>query len=183
MNYYINIQIKPDAEMRENVLLNTVYTKFHKTLFTLKAKDIAVSFPRYKVILGDVIRIHGSQARLTELQNTNWLGGLIGYCDVSEIQAIPSDVKHRTISRIQSNMTEAKLRRLIKRGSINAEDAKKYRAKMFTQGLDNPYLELESSSNGNKHRRYLQFSGLLDEAILGEFDQFGLSKMATVPWF
>ena len=183
MDHYINIQLKPDAEMRENVLLNKVYTKFHKALSTQKTKDIAVSFPRYKVILGDVIRIHGSQGKLTELQNTHWLGGLMGYCDVSEIQAIPSNAKHRTISRIQSNMTEAKLRRLIKRGSISTDDAKKYRAKMFTQGLDNPYLELESSSNGNKHRRYLQFSELLDEAVAGEFDQFGLSKMATVPWF
>jgi len=54
---------------------------------------------------------------------------------------------------------------------------------MFTQGLDNPYLELESGSNGHKHRRYIQFGELLDAPVKGEFDQFGLSKVATVPWF
>lgn len=183
MDSYLEIKIVPDAEVPIYFIRNKVFTKLHKTLFSLKASNIGVSFPKYKVKLGDVIRLHGSQARLTELQNTSWLGGLIGYCDVSEIQPIPSNVKHRTISRIQSNMTEAKLRRLIKRGSINTGNAKKYRAKMFTQGLDNPYLELESSSNGNKHRRYLQFSELLDEAVTGKFDQFGLSKVATVPWF
>jgi len=183
MNHYINIQIKPDAEMRENVLLNKVYTKLHKPLHSLKTNDIGISFPNYKVKLGDVIRLHGSEASLTELQSSNWLGGLIGYCDISEIQEIPNDVKHRTVSRIQSNMTASKLRRLIKRGSINADEAKQYKAKMFTQGLDNPYLELESSSNGNKHRRYLAFGELLEIAAEGEFDQFGLSKTATIPWF
>ncbi len=183
MNHYINIQIKPDAEMRENLLLNRVYTKLHKALHTLKATDIGISFPNYKVKLGDVIRLHGGEARLTELQATNWLGGLMGYCDVSEIQPIPENVKYRTISRIQSNMTASKLRRLIKRGSIAAEQANQYKAKMFSQGLDNPYLELESSSNGNKHRRYLEFGKLSDTAVVGQFDQFGLSKIATVPWF
>ena len=33
MKHFIEIKIKPDAEMRENVLLNKVYTKFHKRLF------------------------------------------------------------------------------------------------------------------------------------------------------
>ena len=27
-------------------------------------------------------------------------------------------------------------------------------AKMFTKGLDNPYLELENASNGHNRRRY-----------------------------
>lgn len=183
MNYYVNIQIKPDAEMRENVLLNKVYSKFHKALFTLNATDIGISFPDYKVILGNVIRVHANQDRLTELQALNWLGGLSGYCEVSDIQIIPNDAKYRTISRKQANMTESKLRRLIKRGSITAEEAKQYKAKMFTKGLDNPYLELESSSNGNKHRRYIQFSELFDKSVTGEFDHFGLSKTATIPWF
>jgi len=80
-------------------------------------------------------------------------------------------------------MTSAKLRRLIKRGSISAEEAKKYKAKMFTQGLDNAYLELDSSSNCHKHRRYLEFGELISSPVLGGFDQFGLSKIATVPWF
>lgn len=183
MNSYINIQIKPDAEMRENLLINKIYTKLHKALSTLKSTDIGVSFPNYKVKLGDVIRLHGEEGSLSKLQATNWLGGLSGYCDVSELQTIPDKVKYRRVSRKQANMTTSKLRRLIKRGSINAEEANQYKAKMFSQGLDNPYLELESSSNGNKHRRYIQFSELYDSSIQGVFDQFGLSKTATVPWF
>ena len=183
MNFFIDLKIKPDAEMRENLLFNKIYAKLHKALSTMQSNDIGVSFPKYRIKLGDTIRIHGSQDRLNVLQGMAWLGGLSGYCDVSECLPVPNGVKHRVISRKQCNMTEAKLRRLQKRGSITAEASKEYKAKMFTQGLDNPYLELESASNGHKHRRYIQFSELVDDQVKGEFDQFGLSKKATIPWF
>jgi len=183
MNFYIDVQINPDAEMRENVLLNKVYTKFHKALYDMKANDIAVSFPEYKVKLGRVLRIHGTEDRLQALQEKQWLGGLIGYCEVGEIKPVPEQTKFRTVSRKQSNMTESKSRRLIKRGTLSSEEVKGYKAKMFAQGLDNPYLEMESGSNGHLHRRYIQFGELLDESVAGDFDQFGLSKVATVPWF
>lgn len=183
MESYLDIKIVPDAEVPIYFIRNKIYTKLHKALSTLNTTDIGVSFPSYKVKLGSIIRIHATQNRLTELQALNWLGGLSGYCDVSEVQLVPDDVSYRTVSRKQSNMTAAKLRRLIKRGTINAEEANQYKAKMFTKGLDNPYLELESSSNGNKHRRYLEFGEVLEKSVNGEFDQFGLSKTATIPWF
>ncbi len=183
MDHFIDITIKPDAEMRENVLLNKVYTKLHKALFSLKSTDIGISFPKYKVLFGNVMRIHSTVNRLEKLQKMDWLGGLKGYCDIKNIQAVPSGVTYRVISRKQSNMTIAKLRRLIKRESIPTEQEKNYKAKMFTQSLDNPYLELESSSNGNKHRRYIDFGVIQEQPIMGNFDQFGLSKTATIPWF
>ncbi len=183
MNYYIDVKIKPDAEMRENVLLNKVYTKLHKALFTLQATDVGVSFPEYKIKLGKTIRLHSTQDRLTVLCEMNFLGGLAGYCQLTDSLKISDDVMHRTISRVQSNMTEAKLRRLIKRGSITPEQAKHYKAKMFSKGIDNPYFELESTSNKNKHRRYIAFGDIVDTPTSGLFDFFGLSKQATVPWF
>ena len=183
MKHYIDIVLKPDAEMRENILRNKVYTKLHKALFTLKSTEIGISFPNYKIMLGNVLRIHGTESKLSELQTIHWLGGLSSYCQVSKIQAIPDKVMYRNISRIQANMTEAKLRRLIKRGTISTEEVKAYKAKMFSQGLDNPYLELSSTSNGFKHRRYLVFGDQRAEAIAGKFDFFGLSKVATIPWF
>lgn len=183
MDYYVDIKVRPDEEMRQNVLLNKVYSKLHKALFSMNSTEIGVSFPQYNVLLGKIIRLHGTNDKLTELQATDWLGGLKDYCEVSTIQNLPANTQYRTISRIQSNMTEAKLRRLIQRGSISTEEAKTYKAKMFQKGLDNAYLELESTSNGHKHRRYLQFSDLISEPVIGQFDHFGLSKTATVPWF
>jgi CRISPR-associated endonuclease Csy4 len=185
MEHYIDITLKPDAEMRENVLLNKVYIKLHKALHSLSSTEIGVSFPKYQVMLGNVIRLHGTESKLLQLQETNWLGGLIGYCAISLVQKVPENVCYRTVSRQQSNMTEAKLRRLQKRDSIPVENLKRYKAKMFQLGLglDNAYLELESTSNGCKYRRYIQFGKLQAEKETGLFDKFGLSNTATIPWF
>lgn len=183
MDYYIDIELKPDAEMRLNVLLNNVYAKFHKALCDLSSTSIGVSFPKYQITLGSILRIHGDHAALNELQGLKWLGGVSGYCSVSEILEVPNDAKHRVVSRIQSTMSQSKLNRLVKRGTISDDDAKRYKAKIFSKGLSNPYLELVSSSNGQKHRRYIDLGEILAEPIEGDFDQFGLSKTATVPWF
>ncbi|RAP35385.1 type I-F CRISPR-associated endoribonuclease Cas6/Csy4 [Candidatus Marinamargulisbacteria bacterium SCGC AAA071-K20] len=183
MNFFINIELKPDSEMPVNRLLNNVYTKLHETLCDVNSTSIGISFPRYKVLFGNMLRIHGSEGDLSQLQKMSWLGGISGYCDISGITAVPDGVQFRTISRKQTTMSQAKLNRLLKRGTISADDVKVYKAKMFTKGLDNPYVELVSRSNGHKHRRYIEFGELLNNPVNGEFDQFGLSKTATVPWF
>jgi len=183
MDFYIDLLLQEDEEVPIYFIRNKVFTKFHKALCDLESTKIGVSFPRYKVMLGDVIRIHGAKVELEALQATDWLGGLIGYCKVSAIQAIPNDVTYRTISRKQANMTEAKLRRLITRDSIAKGEVKQYKVKMFTQGLDNPYFELKSTSNNHLYRRYIAFGTLHAQKKYGEFDSFGLSKIATIPWF
>ena len=183
MDHYIDITLKPDAELRENVLRNMAYSKLHKVLFDLESSAIGVSFPAFQVKLGNRIRLHGSQAALMQLHALNWLGGLTSYCHVTAVQSVPNQVRYRVIFRVQSTMTQAKLNRLIKRGSIEPEKVREYKAKMFSKGLDNPYLELESTSNGHKHRRYIAFGEFLTTPVHGVFDHFGLSKQATIPWF
>ena len=183
MDYYLDIRLMPKKEMRENVLLNQVYSAFHKRLYDLKSTTIGVSFPEYKLKLGRLFRIHGSKEDLERLQEKDWIGKYEDFCKVSEITVIPKDVKYRTISRVQQNMTEAKLRRLIKRGTISDEDVKKYRIKMYEGGLDNPFVELVSMSNGQRHRRFIEFGEIEDIEVNGEFNVFGLSTIATIPWF
>ena len=183
MTHYIDIKLIPNKEIRENVLLNQVYTSFHKRLYDLKSKDIAVSFPQYRLKLGKLFRIHGTKEALEKFNEKDWLGKYQAFCKVSNIEVVPQNVQYRTVSRVQQNMTEAKLRRLIKRGTIPDEDIKKYRIKMLQGGLDNPYVELVSMSNGQLHRRFIEFGELQETEIKGEFDLFGLSKVSTIPWF
>lgn len=183
MNYYIDVHIKPDAEMCLNVLLNAIYSKLHKALYDLSSTEIGVSFPKYNITLGNVLRIHGEKSALGNLQGRDWIGGARGYCDVSLIMSVPEGSKFRTVSRKQTTMSQAKLRRLKKRASMSEDEIRKYKEKMFSGSLDNPYVELVSGSNGQKHRRYIQFGELLNQPVSGDFDQFGLSKIATVPWF
>lgn len=183
MDHYIEVKLNPDAAIRENVLLNKVYTQFHKALFDLNSSAIGVSFPDYQLKIGTRMRIHGEQVELEKMQSLNWLDELAIDCVITDIRKTPEQTQHRIISRKQSNMTQAKLNRLLKRGSIAPAQTHQYKAKMFSQSLDNPFLELESNSNGHKHRRYLAFGELKAEPISGKFDYFGLSNQATTPWF
>ncbi|WP_133128793.1 type I-F CRISPR-associated endoribonuclease Cas6/Csy4 [Legionella nagasakiensis] len=183
MDYYIDVSIFPDSEFPASVLMNAIYAKLHKALHALAATNIGVSFPKHNTTLGNLLRIHGKKEALQDLQNLNWIGGMIGYCDVGLIMSVPAGTKFRTVSRKQPTMSQSKLRRLIKRNSLMEEEIRQYKAKMFSKGLGNPYIELVSGSNGQRHRRYIEFGDLLDQPISGEFDQFGLSKTATVPWF
>lgn len=183
MDCYIDIKLLPTKELRENILLNQVYTAFHKRLYDLKSTEIGVSFPEYRLKLGRVFRIHGTKENLENLLKKDWLGKYEAFCKVAKIENIPQNVQYRTVSRIQQNMTEAKLRRLIKRGTISEQDIIKYRIEMYQGGLDNPYVELVSMSNGQLHRRFIEFGELNEKPTLGEFDTFGMSKNATIPWF
>jgi CRISPR-associated endonuclease Csy4 len=183
MESYIELQLKPDNEMPLNDLMNRVYSKLHKALYDLTSHNIGVSFPSYRITLGNIIRLHSTNYELEKLQNKNWLGGMQSYCDISDILAVPIKTKFRVISRVQSNMTQSKLKRLMNRSSISEVDVKQYRAKMFTKSLDNPYVEITSCSNGNRYRRFIHFSELIDSPLSGDFDHFGLSKSASIPWF
>jgi len=183
MNDYVDITLLPDTEIPATVLMNAIYTKLHQALHDLSSNSIGVSFPKYKVTLGNILRIHGEKSILCDLFSMDWIGGMRGYCEITEIQSIPQDAKFRTVFRKHVSMSESKLRRLISRGSLADDRVRHYRAKMFSKGLDNPYVELISASNGHKHRRYIVFGELVDYPTFGAFDQFGLSKTATVPWF
>lgn len=72
MNSYIDIRLKPDAEMREAELSSKVFTKFHKALVTLNSHKIGISFPQMKLSLGQLFRIHGDASLLHDLQG--WIG-------------------------------------------------------------------------------------------------------------
>ncbi|MFK3863381.1 type I-F CRISPR-associated endoribonuclease Cas6/Csy4 [Pseudoalteromonas rhizosphaerae] len=183
MDSYIELRLQPDAEMREAELSSKVFTKFHKALVALSTNQIGISFPQVNVKLGRLFRIHGNADLLHDLQGLNWLGPLLGYCQSSNILPVPEQTQYRIISERRSNMSSAKLRRLITRGSINKDGEKRYKVKMLSQGFDNPYLDLFSSSTGQVHRKFFALSDIQAHSVDGEFDCYGLSKTATVPWF
>jgi CRISPR-associated endonuclease Csy4 len=183
MNSYLDIILKPDAELREAELSSKVFTKLHKGLVTLKTNQIGISFPEVKVKLGLIYRLHGDIDKLTELQELNWLGPLIGYCKVSDVLSIPNAVKYRNIKEKRSNLSSSTLRRLIARGSIDKDGEKRYKIKMLSNSFDNPYLDILSSSTGQVYRKFFEFGDILAEPVDGSFDSYGLSKDATIPWF
>ena len=185
MDYYQDIFVKPNTEMGLNVLLGKVYKKLHYALKEIRPYRIGVSFPNYQTTLGNSIRLHCCETDLANLHICDWLGELISSCQVSNKEATPKKgIKYRTVSRWQSNMSKSKLRRLVKRGSISGEEKQKYHsAMMMSQLTPLPYLVMKSGSTGQWHRRYFLMGDLTDVPTFGEFDSFGLSRQATIPWF
>lgn len=183
MEYYIDVTILPDPEFPSSVLLNSFYSKLHKALYDMGSKNIGVSFPKYSITLGNLIRLHGTNSDLEQLGISKFVGSMISYVQISEIKKVPSNVRHRIISRKQPTLSQAKLRRLIKRGSIKENEISNYEGRRLTEKQEGPYIDLISNSNGQRHRRYITFGPFLDEPTRGNFDFFGLSKEATIPWF
>ncbi|WP_394230581.1 type I-F CRISPR-associated endoribonuclease Cas6/Csy4 [Shewanella colwelliana] len=183
MDSYIDICLQPDAEMREAELSSKVFTKFHKALVKLKTNKIGISFPLVNLKLGKIFRIHGEASLLNDLQGLHWLGPLSGYCQLSDILTVPENTQHRIVSEKRSNLSKAKLRRLIARGSIDKEGEKRYKVQMLNQGFDNPYLDLFSGSTRQVFRKFFELSDVTSQRSDGTFDTYGLSHSASIPWF
>nr|WP_321399483.1 type I-F CRISPR-associated endoribonuclease Cas6/Csy4 [uncultured Desulfobacter sp.] len=183
MDHYMDVLLLPDPELPLPILMNALFSKFHKALCDLHSTDIGVSFPKQGPTLGNLLRIHGTSTLLIKLQQLKWIGPMVGYCQIGDILPVPLKVKYCRVFRTQPNMSPAKLRRLIKRGSITEDEMHRYKSKMISQLRSEPYIELTSNSTGQRHRRYIAFGPLQDEQVEGKFDQFGLSSKATVPWF
>jgi len=130
--YYHDIILNADDEFPVYFLRNSVFTKLHKALHEAKQDTIGVSFPNYKVKLGDIVRLHGDKVTLEALQQTNWLGGLAEYCEVSDILPVPESIEgYRTVSCKQPTMTLKKLAKRVEYQKANgdlktAEDVKAY---------------------------------------------------------
>ena len=67
-------------------------------------------------------------------------------------------------------------------GQIDPAEVEAYKDKMVEQHQKGPFLELQSSKGG-RYRRYIAIGDLAGKEVAGEFNQFGLSKTATIPWF
>jgi len=182
MTHYVDVKIKPTAQMKANILLDEAYTKLHLALHSLNSSSIGVSFPEYELVLGETIRLHGTEESLKELMDSNWLGDSSFY-SATAINNVPENCSSFVkTARIQPKMSKSKFNRLVKRGSISKDEAKKYKIKMLQSSINNPFVVLKSASNQNMYRRYFEISKA-EEKIEGSFDHFGISKTASLPNF
>jgi len=180
MNYYVDLKINQNK--KTNTILSELYAKIHNTLVSIRSSCIAISFPKYKIILGDMIRLHGTKEELEQLMNTDIMKSLSD-CSISSILEAPKDcTSYVKTSRVQSKMSNSKLNRLVRRGSISEEDKKKYKIKMLQSSMSNPFILIRSGSNKNFYKRFFQIEKVKNLES-GTFDTFGTSKDASVPCF
>lgn len=186
MNYYLDIQLLPDPEFASSILMNAVYGKLHRYLAEHKTAQIGVSFPKYSLkprSLGQSLRLHGSQTDLQALVNSGWLGSMQSYSQVHSVQSIPSTTTFCQVRRVQAKSNIERLaRRYAKRHSVSLEQALEQYAKADVSLLELPFINLNSQSTGQRFSLFIQQAKQAQPAQ-GQFNAYGLSSTANLPWF
>jgi CRISPR-associated endonuclease Csy4 len=184
MNHYIEIKVLADQEFSPSLLMNALFAKFHRALVGIGHGEIGVSFPQALKTLGDTIRLHGSQSALERLMASNWLKGFTDYTSVTAIKAVPDNCKYRVVRRVQAKSNvERMYRRSVKKGWLSAEEAVEKMNACKEQQLKLPYVQLKSGSTGQSFRLFIQQGKNQDVPVAGEFSAYGLSDVATIPWY
>ncbi|MDC5842327.1 type I-F CRISPR-associated endoribonuclease Cas6/Csy4 [Vibrio europaeus] len=184
MNFFLDIRVEPDLEISAPALLNNLFAKFHRTMAQTCKGQVAVSFPNVDGTLGDVLRLHGSQQALEVLMTQPWLKGLRDYTHVTEVQPVPAEIQgYRTVSRIQKKSPQNLRKRSIAKGWLTEEEALHKIPDHKQKPLKLPYLRLQSLSSKSIMRIYIQHGEITEQAVVGDFSSYGLSRKATIPWF
>lgn len=184
MNHYLDIRVLPDPEFKETVLMNALFAKLHRALVDVGQGEIGVSFPLQTKTLGELLRLHGSEAALTRLMAENWLKGLRDYTECSQVQAVPTTTQFRKVARVQFKSNPERLRRRsIANGKLSAEAALSQIPDSKAERTDLPFVQLKSKSTGQEFRLFIEQGPLQTQPSQGQFSDYGLSSTATIPHF
>ena len=188
--HYIDITLLPDPEFSHAHLLGALMAKLHRALVQLKARDVGVSFPQHvndppgKRTLGAVLRLHGTQPALAGLMEQAWLKGMRDHVQVLALAPVPVDAPHRVVLRRQfkTNAERLRRRRMARKGET-AEQAAIAIPDAVERKPNLPFAQLRSSSTGQPFCLFVAHGALQPNAVSGDFNAYGLSLGASVPWF
>lgn len=185
--HYVDITVVPDPETGVPELLGALYDKLHRALVAQRRTDIGVSFPDYSMNprnLGASLRLHGQDDVLRSLLQADWLKGMRDHVRMTEITAVPATARHRMISRQQFKTNVHRLRRRrMRRKNETAEQAARAIPSTVERRPTLPFVRLHSGSTRQTFCLFVQMGALSDTPTKGQFNSYGLSPSATVPWF
>jgi CRISPR-associated endonuclease Csy4 len=131
-----------------------------------------------------VLRLHGTSLALHKLLTTDWLTGMRDHVACGVVLAVPTDARHRVVSRVQAKSSPERLRRRqMRRHGLTAEQAQERIPDNAAEMLNLPFLTLRSQSTGQTFRLFIRLGPEQATAVPGEFGAYGLSPQTTVPWF
>lgn len=185
MDHYIEFRLLEDPEFAPAQLMNVLYGKLHLALAELGRGEIGVSFPDGDNCrtLGTRLRLHGTAAALGRLMQRNWTAGIRDHVSQSPVQPVPAGVRYRALYRVQAKSNPERLRRRrMKRHGVDAEAAARQIPDNAVEVLKLPYVQVASLSSGQRFRLFFQYGPVKPEARNGEFNAYGLSREATIPW-
>lgn len=171
------------------MLMGALYSKLHRALFDLEADDIGISFPDHKTGVrartpGDRLRLHAGQARLEQLMEVSWLTGMRDHVMLDTIQAVPAEAQHRIVRRRQFNTgSPSRAKRYAQRHGIEIEEAQRLMETPAARQIALPFVQVSSRSSGQRFALFIEHGQAQSEPVAGNFNHYGLSNEATVPWF
>lgn len=186
MDHYLDIQIRPDPEFPVNMLMGALVSKLHRQLVALEADDIGISLPEHgaEPPLGRLLRIHGRRDRLDTLLASEWMKGMRDHVALTEVSPVPDGVEHRIVRRRQFKTSVERLRRRrMKRHGESYEQASAQIPDSVERKVKTPYVIVRSQSTGQTFSLFIEHGATTTEATEGVFSKYGLSDIATVPWF
>lgn len=188
MNSYIDIQVYPATEIPAHSVLATLYDRLHGALVQLRRTDIAVAFPEYSLkprSVGNTIRIISAVDALQMLMAIPWINSLKDYVSIDVQKSIPSNAPHRRFTRVQVKSSPERLRRrfLQRHPQTSPEEACNRFPDNAAMKLELPFIQLYSASTGQQYPLFLRLGAKEPMAMHGEFNSYGLSQTATIPWF
>ena len=187
MDHYLDLRMRADPEFTVPVLLSTTFGRLHLALVNLQANDIGISFPNLDAkarYLGDTLRLHSSEAKLVQLMAMPWWVPLKDQVRLGEVAPIPTTTSYRNVSRQQIKSNPERLRRRqMKRHNLTEEQALERIPQEVGKRLDLPYLQARSLSTGQPFRLFIRHGPLQSSPVDGQFNAYGTSQTATVPWF
>lgn len=187
LTHYLDIHLRPDPEFPASQLLAALYAKLHRALVQLKSADLAISFPGYSerpLGLGRTLRLVGSAERLKQLMALPWLTGMADHVQLGEVVPVPASAAHRRLTRVQAKSNPERLRRRqMRRHGLTEAQALERIPDEAAESLSLPFISVRSASTGQAFLLFMRLSPPSSESVPGEFNAYGLSTTATIPWF
>ncbi|MCU4356720.1 type I-F CRISPR-associated endoribonuclease Cas6/Csy4 [Acinetobacter ursingii] len=197
MTYYIELTLIDNPDFSSFELWSKVYTQLH-IAFAEQADEegkisYGVSFPKYRLIqqkklgyLGDKIRIFtDSVEALEQLNLAHWLARLQDYVHVLSARKVPEDKinGYATYFKVNPKLTvEQRVVHQAERRGISIEEAQEHFKALDLMETFEPYINMKSQTNDMNFRLIIG-KKRVDEANIGKFGSYGLSRTSTVPEF
>jgi len=186
MRDYLDIKLLPDPEFSQSMLMNALYAKLHRALVNLKNTDMGISFPFYdeaKPCLGGRLRLHGSEEILNKLMQQPWLNGMRDHVRVGSVLPVPETSELIQVKRVQAKSNVERLRRRrMKRHQLTEAEVKEILPDGTEERLKLPFLTVKSYSTAQTFRFFIKQTRV-SEGQIGQFNAYGFSLSATLPYF
>lgn len=187
MDHHVDIDMRPDPEFPAYQLMTALYTKLHRALVAQGSTRIGVSFPSANLKvphLGTRLRLHGDLATLSALLKSDWLTGMRDHVALTPPMRVPDNAQHRVVRRVQVKSSPERLRRrLMRRHDIGEQEARQRIPDESARFARLPFMPLRSTSTGQTFRLFIDHGAIQASAASGNFNTYGLSQAATIPWF